>query len=51
MWLIPNVIPKCASLRAVSKILRQEKDARNIEENRKEKCGRKRKTTRRDEVF
>lgn len=40
-----------ASLRAVSKILRQEKDARIIEVNRKGKCGRKRKTTRRDEAF
>lgn len=39
------------SLRAVDKILRQKKDARIIEVNRKWNCGRNKKRKGRDEVF
>lgn len=39
------------SLGAVNRILKQKRDIGTIEVNRKGKCGRKRKTTRRDEAF
>lgn len=41
----------CVSLGAVNKILKKKRETGTIEVNRKGKCGRKRKTTARDEVF
>lgn len=47
-----DIVKECGvSLRAVNKILKQKMDTGTIDMTKKRKCGRKRKTTRRDKAF